>query len=168
MGNFVDGCGKKKYDMQIDQLSTHLKISNKTLQQTKNNNLLLQDEISSLSEQVAILENKALKLSGMLKHYDEILGSASVIADSIIESDLNCKWLDDNKEKEYISSIVKFIHDACNDITCGFDSTKKHVKKRPKSKKTTTNLKKLDTLNKLMIEIEQSRFDIPISPLSLT
>jgi chromosome segregation ATPase len=121
MGNFIGSCSKKEYDIQINQLSAHLKASNKTLQKTQSNNRELTDEILSLNEQVDILEKKALKLSGSLKHYDEILGSASVIADSILESDLNCKWMDDDKEKEYISSIVEFIQAACIDITCGFD-----------------------------------------------
>jgi predicted nucleic acid-binding Zn-ribbon protein len=171
MGNFIGSCSKKEYDIQIDQLSAHLKISNKTLQRAQNNNKELTDEIRSLNEQVDILEKKALKLSGSIKHYDEILGSASVIADSIIESDLNCKWMDDDKEKEYISSIVEFIHVACNDITCGFASTKKHVKKRSKTKKLSEKiipkLKKLDTIDKLMIEIEQTQFDSSINTVSL-
>jgi hypothetical protein len=166
MGNFVGSCSKKEYDIQIVQLSAYLKASNKTLQQTQNKNRELTDEIRLLNEQVDILEKKALKLSSGLKYYDEILGSASLIADSIIESDLNCKWMDDDKEREYISGIVKFIQSACNDKTCSFNLSKKHIKNRSKIK-TIQNLKKLDTIDKRMIDIEQIQFYNSISPISL-
>ena len=171
MGNFVGSCSKKEYDMRIDQLSTHLKTSNKNLQRAQTSNRELLSEICLLNEQIEILEKKALKLSNNLKHYDEILGSAPVIADSIIESDLNCQWMADDKEKEYITNIVEFIHVACNDITCGLDSTKKHTKKRAKTKKISERpipkLKKIDTIDQIMLDIEQTQLDSSLSPVAL-
>jgi hypothetical protein len=57
-----------------------------------------------------------------LNHTKNILKNSDDVADAILLSDLNYKWMDDDKERVYLISIVDFLNVVCSDITCGLYS----------------------------------------------
>lgn len=100
MGNFIT---RKNSKAQIEL--AFLKKTNIILE--KKNKLLL---------------SKVIEYEKKLRHIDDILTSPTVIADSIVESSINCEWFDDGRERSYLVNVVNFIRKACYDLTCGSSS----------------------------------------------
>ncbi len=80
---------------------------------------LLQSKNDRLSFQLKKLSKKYMENEKRLIHIDYILSSHEIVAESILESKINCEWLDNKQECEYLIDVVKFIHVACNDLSCG-------------------------------------------------
>lgn len=146
MGNFVSICGKKEYEMEIQTLRRQLISTNKTLQQSQQFTKEIEEKNEVLLNKNNILQLNNDDLTTKLNHHETILSNYNAVADAIIESDLNCQWMDNTKEKEYLVSIVHFLHVACNDVTGG-------LKKTPKKLSETPVLKKLDTVDKILMDM---------------
>jgi len=101
-------CCKSKLDRENSELKKNLKYTRKIIKNLKSSNSNKNDEIFRLQDSVTSLNNT-------IEHYDDVLSSPKRIANAILKSDLNCEWLNDDKEKEYIISIIKFLNVACND-----------------------------------------------------
>jgi hypothetical protein len=136
MGN-MGICGKSEKDLQLEYLTAQIvTLRKKAKKDYTKNETLMKDNLDIVNE-INNTSSKNKKLVSQITHYKNILENHKVVADSIIESDLNCKWMDDKKEKEYLISIVKFIHNACVN--------------------TTTNLKKPRHTKNVNIEIKQDK-----------
>lgn len=118
---------KKDLLTKVDVLQNHLyKIS------TRNNKL--QININNLST-----ENN--KLSNRLHHSKDILNNSCIVADIIINSDLNCDWMDDRKEKLYLTSVIDFLGLVCSDTN--YELFSDHKKSSCTLKHTKAALKKI-------------------------
>ena len=174
MGNFIGVCAKQEYELKIEQLSIRIKSLNCTLKRSQEQNIELKQELLTTNVQIGILEKKSKRLSDNLNHYNEILGNASSVADSIINSDLNCQWMNDEKEKEYLINIVEFIHLSCNDLTYVFNVTpiikkkseSQNKKNRPPNKRP--ELIKYDTIDRLLKELNKKSNDTISSSSSIS
>ena len=107
MGNFFS-CQQK--DKDVKSLTDKLNKSKKNIEILKIKNNKKYDEIVELT---ACIND----LNYTLNRYNDVLNKPKIMANAILKSDLNCKWMNDDLEKEYIISIIKFINVACNDIT---------------------------------------------------
>ena len=155
MGN-LSSCSQE-YEIKIDQLNKQINSLNSIIKSTQDNNIGLKQELKSSNLQIDILEKKNKLLSDKLKHYNSILNNAEFVADNIISSELNCQWMDNSKEKEYLISIIEFVNSSCNDTVNGL-STKNIIKNSMALTKDFDTmhmkLKKLDTIDRLLDEIE--------------
>lgn len=61
----------------------------------------------------AIVNKRAELLDNQLYYIRSVLGNSSDIAGSILLSNLNCDWIDDEKEKIYLISIIDFLYQVC-------------------------------------------------------
>lgn len=83
----------------------------------KINSLIEQN--NRLKHQLKKVLKKNLDYEKKLTHIEDILGTPEAVAESILESSINCEWVDNKKEYEYLIDVVSFIHEACNDLSCG-------------------------------------------------
>lgn len=102
---------------------------NDTWDELHNKTITLRTQLSQISTrnreiQVAYdqLTEENRKLTAMVNHTKNILKNSDDVADAILLSDLNCQWMDDDKERVYLISIVDFLNVVCSDITCGLYS----------------------------------------------
>lgn len=142
MGNFISTCGAKEYEMKIEQLEVLIHSTQNKLKQSENTVEKLKKENLTACQKIATAGTENQILKDIIDHHDLILGSGIHIAEEIINGELNCKWMDDKKEKEYLISIVRFLHTICGDTTYTFKKTAKKPEK-----------KKKNNLDKLMIEL---------------
>lgn len=80
---------------------------------------LLQSKNDRLTYKLKKLSKKYIENEKRLSHIEDILSSPEIVAESILESKINCEWFDNKKECAYLIDVVKFIHEACNDLSCG-------------------------------------------------
>lgn len=170
MGNFVSVCAKQEYEIKIDQLNNQVKSLNSTLKRIQSHNIELKQELMASNLQIDILEKKSNQLNNTLTHYKNILSNAESMSNDIIKSDLNCQWMDNDKEKEYLISIIEFINSSCNDISNNV-STKNRIKTKSisRNKKSDSKhiiLKKKDTIDNLLDEINDTTVNFDSSTLS--
>lgn len=124
MGLLFSRCGnevKERNEVLTNKLilvNNQYRQANLTIDELQNSNKILSDE------------NQKLKTK--INHSNDILCNPAMVSQIIIDSDLNCKWMDDDKEKEYLESIIKFLHVACSDLTY---STKPSISKKKKHTK---------------------------------
>lgn len=90
------------------------------------------NKISILRQQIVTMYSKNVELQKnhdvlykqnqtLLKHVNHtsnILGNSNKIADAILQSELNCKWMDDNQERDYIIGIIDLLDSVCSDVSC--------------------------------------------------
>lgn len=155
MGNFISICGRKEFDLQIEQLESKLHSIQVQLKNIQKHNQQLKEEINNLTHEITSTNLEKKRLDSIINHHEKILGNSKAVSAAIIESDLNCRWMDDEKEKEYLINIVKFLHVACNDLTCG-------LKKAPRRLSSKPQLKKLNT-KELFNELEAEADDMSFS-----
>lgn len=113
MGNYISSTSKADYELKISKLELKLNNNNKTNNRANRTIKKLKSEIRGLNEQVDIMDKLNKMKTKKLKHYNYILNTPQVITEAIIASDLNCIWMDDIKEREYINKIIKFIYNVC-------------------------------------------------------
>lgn len=102
------------------KLKAHNELLNNQLTHHKQqletaNNTIVQSsarEVELLSKQVAS-DLELTKVKSQLAYIENVLNNPEYIAKSILSSSLNCEWLDDNKEKLYLISIIEFLYMVC-------------------------------------------------------
>lgn len=113
MGN---NCGRKEYEMKLDDLTKRLNSfqTHVKLLQEKNKNLI--DDISNCNNLINELQSENKCVYDTICEYEKYFSDYKKIADDIISSDLNCKWMDDIQEKEYLIEIIKTLHNKFKQI----------------------------------------------------
>jgi hypothetical protein len=98
---------------------------NETWDELHSTNIVLRTQLKQISIRYREMHNaydelrdENKKLTNMVKHTKNILKNSDSVADTILLSELNCKWMDDDNERVYLISIVDFLNDVCSDITC--------------------------------------------------
>lgn len=114
MGSLISMYGKKELKMQLEYMQSQLKITNQNLQKNQKKNHELNIDNGELYDEISNLSEKNKELSNKLNRIEEILNNHNAVAEAILESDLNCKWMDDTKQKEYLLSILEFLQIACS------------------------------------------------------
>ena len=71
-----------------------------------NNNNSLQNNLKCINNYNKSIENK-------LFIYNTVLNNEKLV-DDILNSEINCEWMDDKLEKIYIKKIITFIKNECN------------------------------------------------------
>lgn len=106
MGNLC--FGRKKKIRELDLVDSITK-SKKKIERLKKENNKKCDEIIHLRYDLESLRR-------IINHYNDVLNKPKLVANAILKTDLNCIWMNDKLEKEYIISIIKFINVTCNDM----------------------------------------------------
>lgn len=144
MGLFLSKCRIAEHHESREDLSNKVIILRQQLHEISRRNKELVNNVGILNQ-----EKKQLKIK--IKHIDSILSSSGDVADSILLSDLKCKWMDDEKERSYLISIVDFLNVVCSDITCGLYT---NPSENECTKKCTKSLlKKMNTIDKPYTEL---------------
>ena len=119
MGNFIDICGKKEIsenEKKIDMLNKQNEEISRKLNKIidENNKLIgirdrLFNELENISKEYKIIEGKK-------NQYESVFKNKEILVESILDSNLNCEWMDDEKEKLYLKSIIQFIDLKCKKV----------------------------------------------------
>ena len=70
-------------------------------------------ELNEINEE---LNNENKKIVREIIHIKNILNNSESIAETILESELKCQWMDYAKERVYLMSIIDFLNVVCSDI----------------------------------------------------
>jgi len=150
MGILLSKCGNgERRNDTWDELHNKTITLRTELNQISTRNMEIQVAYDQLTE-----ENR--KLTVMVNHTKNILKNSDVVADAILLSDLSCQWMDDDKERMYLISIVDFLNGVCSDITCGLYS---YPAEKACTVKCTKTLLKMNTVDKLYNELAQASND---------
>ena len=84
----------------------------KTIKSLNAQNKKLRDCVNELSRKNINIEKK-------LHHIEEVLNTPDAIAECILESKINNDLFDTKKEYIYLIDVINFIHEACDDLSCG-------------------------------------------------
>lgn len=121
MGNICKYCvsSVSKKSIQNKEIEEHVKKleeyeKNTIILQTENE--LLKAENDLLCDKVNLIELNRNILEIKLRNYKNILTNKEEISKIILDSNLNCKFMDDTLEKKYIESIIEFLYNACEKI----------------------------------------------------
>ena len=115
MGNLFASCKgdkdeKLKLKQEIVSLNDKFEKTKKIVDNLKKSN---DEKYNKIVE----LKNAVKTLNHTITRYNNVLNKHKIVADAILKSDLNCEWMSNEKEREYLISVIKFVNVACDDIT---------------------------------------------------
>jgi hypothetical protein len=123
MGILLSKCGLYSNGESISDLLNKINILRQHLRGTTTRNKELfsnNEELSNKNTELhennkkLIIEN--IKIVREIVHIKNILTNSENIADTILESELKCQWMDYSKERVYLMSIVDFLNVVCFDL----------------------------------------------------
>jgi len=97
----------------IEEQTEKLEKQAKNIDILQTENELLKAENDLLCDKINLIESNKYYLEIKLRNYKQILTNKGEISKIILDSNLNCKFMNDKLEKKYIESIIEFLYNAC-------------------------------------------------------
>jgi hypothetical protein len=167
MGSIISICGKSDREIQIEKLQSKLakqkKLTSAALEELSHQKLIIfnheiqsrqyDEDFKQYEENIIQYEENikqyVVKATKLIK-YEAIIKNSELLASHILTTDLNCKWMDNDKEKEYLKSIFDYISTAMSDPSF-------QLRRDQKNKNLKTNT--LDEVDSDATEVDEDEVD---------
>ena len=119
------------------------KLQNKLIQQKRQTS----NALEKISSQKAAIRNYKIQANKdhndinyyiikatKLHKYEDVIQDSDTLASHILSTDLNCPWMDNEKEKEYLKSVFDYVSVAISDPTFQLDQLQLYKQEKNEDK----------------------------------